>query len=1261
MMQPHWLAPKIHGVAPLFENFRRSPSTGRRARSFPSFCVSKGLALLCTIALAVAVAAAGAVAAPGLDQAPVVGPYFDGVFPLSNPGNGSSTTWRVVNAYPHLTFNDPLVYTPVPGTDRVVVASRDGYIEWFVNDPQTMQKNFLLDLRDVTAVVWDGGFLGLSFHPEFGQGTGHDWMFVYYSARNPGDPIPTSSTNGFFNSYLRLARYDVDPITMVVDEQSELRMFNVRLYNGSHRGGGLTFGLDGMLYLSIGDQFRYYTAQELTTNFEGGVIRVDVDQDSTRSHAPLRRMPDDTGETDEYTGIGYLVPDDNPFLDPTGTTFEEFWTLGNRAPHRMTVDPVTGRFWSGEVGEYTREEINVIESGGNYGWPFFEGTVAGPEAPPDSMIGTLKMPVIDFTRSDAYAIIGGYVYRGTRLPSLYGRYLCGDYGTGKIWALDYDDSTGTATKEYLCQFTPGMLVTWGQDLDGEVYLCGLGQNRPIFQLEEIVVDAPAPALLSQVGFFTDLDSLTVTPEAIPFSVNVPFWSDGALKSRWALIPNDGTPQTTEELIAYSPTAPWKFPEGTVLVKHMEMPLDRSDPSVRRRLETRFLVNGIGGVTYGLTYRWRPDGSDADLLVGAVDDTLSIATPAGPVQQVWHYPSRSECLNCHEPNVGYSLGMNARQLNRDSYYPATERVSNQLVTLSSVGLLDTPIDSTATDSIPRLVALDDETASVEVRARSFLDANCSHCHQPDTGNRAIFDARFVTPLEAQNLVRGAVIEDLGIAGAQVIAPQDVSRSLLHLRASSRQPGVGMPPLATSILDTAGVDLLRQWIEVLDADLPMNVALGKAADASSEWYGAAASRAVDGNEDGDMAKGSVFETAYEYRPWWEVDLGDTLQIDRVVLFNRTDCCSDRLKDFHVFVSVDSFLTDDPDSIAVQPGVTALFYAGQAPTRTEFALGIPGRFVRVQLDGYNHMELAEVQVFSQNWSAPPIEKPVLGNAFATDAVHDSTVSNLVVNLSDTYVNDEVQNVRLRVDDFSFYAWQAADPVTPFVARKGVNGFLTVLAVGTTRTSAEYAVGPNTFAFAEVLPPIIGLAPGDTLVTGFIDALSDGTGGGMGSVIPYTESGATDTVWWTGSASADTTGTALFGHAVTEADSLHLELSRDYHYAISMTRMQAATGTVTGVDDPPSARPSTVRVALPAPNPFNPRTVLRLELERPTRVNWAIFDLRGRRVRTLADGLLEAGAHVEVWDGTDARGRRVSSGVYFQRVQTPQRTVGNKMLLLK
>jgi cytochrome c553 len=238
----------------------------------------------------------------------------------------------------------------------------------------------------------------------------------------------------------------------------------------------------------------------------------------------------------------------------------------------------------------------------------------------------------------------------------------------------------------------------------------------------------------------------------------------------------------------------------VFVKHFE--LEQADGS-KRRLETRFLVHSEDARFYGVTYRWRPDNSDADL-----QNPRAFLEPLG--DQVWHYPSRSECGLCHNSSAGYVLGLKTEQLNRQLYYPSSGLTANVLTTLQGLGLFSTPLMPA---SLPQMPTLHQGTAFAEERARAYLDANCAHCHRPDGPGRGEFDLRFTTPLGQQNIVGGDVIEPLDIMGAALLTPQEPESSVIFKRLAALG-GAAMPPLAKGIADDAAVSILSAWLAAMN---------------------------------------------------------------------------------------------------------------------------------------------------------------------------------------------------------------------------------------------------------------------------------------------------------------------------------------------------------------------------------------------------------------------------------------------------------------
>jgi uncharacterized repeat protein (TIGR03806 family) len=329
----------------------------------------------------------------------------------------------------------------------------------------------------------------------------------------------------------------------------------------------------------------------------------------------------------------------------------------------------------------------------------------------------------------------------------------------------------------------------------------------------IIVTEP-PALLSETGAFSDLATLTPAPGVFPYGVNAPLWSDASAKKRWIALPNDGSHNTTEEKIGFKPNGDWSFPAGTVFIKHFELATDENQPSVHRRLETRFIVMPTTGEPYGVTYRWLPDGSDAELLPGGFSEPITITEAGGGTRvQTWEYPSRTDCRVCHNGNAGHVLGLKTHQLNGDLTYDRTGRTANQLETLGALGWFDSGYDPAQLPWFLKAKNMADDSASLEERVRSYLDSNCAQCHRPG-GVRAFFDARFTTPLPAQGLIRGELEVPYFDPGDRVVVPGDLARSILKVRHGTAGT-LKMPPIAKSLVDEQAAQVIGDWIQSLPA--------------------------------------------------------------------------------------------------------------------------------------------------------------------------------------------------------------------------------------------------------------------------------------------------------------------------------------------------------------------------------------------------------------------------------------------------------------
>jgi len=718
----------------------------------------------------------------GIDALAPFSAFFGNVFPSTTPGP-SEPQGEAASA--NLGVGMLLSLTEGDGDGVLYAGSRDGRIIEIVPGSNTENGFEFLDISDRVWTGQDSGLLGVALHPKFGDpaSPNRGYFYLYY-VHEAVDA----------DRFIRLSRFLRPDGQSTADPGSEQILIQQKLGPTLHRGGGLLFGADGYLYLSIGDLGWSNQSQEIDDIFNSGVFRIDVDSDLANSH-PILTQPS-AGDPETFTQ-NYTIPDDNPFVDEFDGVLEEYYALGSRNPHRMSVDPVTGDILIGDVGSNVSssvEEINLLSPGANFGWPFREGST-DIATPPTTIWGTIVDPQQTYPRAEGACIIGGHVYHGSAIPSLVGRYVFGDCTNNNIWAAA--DDVGSAPKELIAS-SPAQLVTFGRDNAGELYL-GTGSSV-IYKLTTGAFVPDPPALLSQTGLFTNLTTLEIDPAFIPYDVNSPLWSDDADKKRWFAAPNAGTGTGQ---IQYSEDSEWVFPVGTLFVKHFELARDGQPP---RRLETRVLAHGTDGAYYGVTYRWQPDGLDAALLTSGLDEIVE--------GQLWSYPSRNDCKLCHNTAAVSVLGPRTSQLNGDLHYSGTGRVSNQLSTLDHLGLLGPAIGGADVDTLPRLAALDDLSAFSQTRVRSYLQSNCAQCHRPGGPARGEFDTRFETPFIQQNLIGTDVAEDFGISGAKVVVPGDVSRSILHYRDTLLGAGQ-MPPLARNVVHAEWGTLLADWIGTTNA--------------------------------------------------------------------------------------------------------------------------------------------------------------------------------------------------------------------------------------------------------------------------------------------------------------------------------------------------------------------------------------------------------------------------------------------------------------
>lgn len=347
---------------------------------------------------------------------------------------GTVETIQAVEAFPSLTFTSPVDIRQSPdASNRFFVAEQQGVIKVFDNAAGTSASSNFLDIRSKVTSSGELGLLGFAFHPDFAT---NGFFYVNYTRANPLQTV--------------IARYKATtPTANTTDISSETILLTYNQPFPNHNGGSMEFGKDGYLYIASGDGGGSGDPQNNSQNMKsylGKILRIDVNT---------------------TTKGNYGIPADNPFAGNANGSLEEIYAYGLRNPWKMSFDTGSDRFFVADVGQNVKEEINLITKGGNFGWKIKEGKDCYSPSSNCDATGLIE-PVLDYGRSNGdVSITGGYVYRGETIKGLVGKYIYGDYVSGRIWALELDGNQ-VKNNALLMKFG-GSISTFGQDSKGEVY------------------------------------------------------------------------------------------------------------------------------------------------------------------------------------------------------------------------------------------------------------------------------------------------------------------------------------------------------------------------------------------------------------------------------------------------------------------------------------------------------------------------------------------------------------------------------------------------------------------------------------------------------------------------------------------------------------------------------------------------------------------------------------------------------------------------
>lgn len=342
-----------------------------------------------------------------------------------------------VNAFPNLSFSAPVFLTHAyDATNRIFIVQQNGLLKVFPNDSTASSSQTFLDITNKVLSGGERGLLGLAFHPNYEN---NRYFFVYYTRQGDGALVISRFTTqaGNPNKADSLSEYIINTV--------------LHPTYTNHNGGCLMFGLDGFLYMGHGDGGSGGDPNNNAQNpnaLLGKILRLNIDT--------------------AYGGNNYGIPPGNMFPGGVGGRAEIF-CMGMRNPWRFSQDPVTGTIYCGDVGQDAWEEVDTLAAGKNYGWRCYEGnhpyntSGCGP-------ITNYTFPIAEYQNvSTDISITGGYVYRGSRVPWLVGRYVYADYGSRKTWKLLLQG--GVVSENTQIGVGPSGILSFGVDQNNELYVC----------------------------------------------------------------------------------------------------------------------------------------------------------------------------------------------------------------------------------------------------------------------------------------------------------------------------------------------------------------------------------------------------------------------------------------------------------------------------------------------------------------------------------------------------------------------------------------------------------------------------------------------------------------------------------------------------------------------------------------------------------------------------------------------------------------------
>ena len=678
--------------------------------------------------------------------------------------------YTIEPAYPNLQFNQPVEVCPLPGSNWMLLLEVGGKVFLFEDWTECSTPIQVGNLRECSKDFVRA--LSIRPHPEFAK---NKQVFVCYAENPVAKPDGT-----------KLSRFK-----MQLGEKPSLDIASEEVLltwpSGGHNGCSIRFDAQGLMYFSAGDGAKPYPPDEY-----------DVGQNLSDLRSTICRIDVDTASE----GRKYSIPADNPFRNLGGAR-PEIWAYGFRNPWRFCIDPATNQLICGDVGWELWEMIFHVESGANYGWPVKEGPQP---IRSDVQLGPtpIRKPLVAYSHTEGLSVTGGVVYRGEENPDLQGTYLYGDYVTGLLWGLRFDPEKEDEKVTYneLLGETGLPIISFGENRENEVLVISFtGEIYKLVANPKAGRPSEFPTYLSETGLYASLKTLEPSPGVYEYEIAATAYQGGTTNQLLLGVPGQG------QIRSQKRKRNWKYPVNTVFAKTISHEVMVNGKLENRRIETQILLHD--GLTWQpYCYQWNEAQTDASLVdvEGGFTEYETSSMIGEPEILKWRHHSRAECRACHTNQTGGAVSFSYENMLR-----IVGEEGDGVEQLVRLKLLDKPAPPSW--GVKRMVDPQDTTQTLQDRARSYLHANCSHCHCRGGGGTVALDLVFSNTNEQINALSFATTQGgFGLEQSHVISPGDPYSSILYYRMATAGKG-HMPKLWTRDNDEAGLQLVHDWIASL----------------------------------------------------------------------------------------------------------------------------------------------------------------------------------------------------------------------------------------------------------------------------------------------------------------------------------------------------------------------------------------------------------------------------------------------------------------